>query len=257
MPARHRVAQHEPREEVHEEREHRAVRHLRVPQAERVAEEHDRVGQVRHALRVRVDLRERERDVQRAERHDERRQLDTRDQHAVQEPEQRGGRDAAGDGEHRRQAEYHGEARHHDGAERHHHAAGKIDAARQYDERLTDRDHGDHHRLLENQRKILEREEAVALRDKERAREHEREERPDVGDGRQVVCEVMLARARRRRGWSRHDALLSGNDSGKNGKRHGAGAAYLLPQQFSSPNFESLLSTPDIGLSVMSVTPVS
>ncbi len=34
-------------------------------------------------------------------------------------------------------------------------------------------------------------------------------------------------------------------------------ARYLLPQQLSRPNFVSLLSTPDIGLSVISVTPVS
>ncbi|MGF6571370.1 hypothetical protein SAMN05443245_5044 [Paraburkholderia fungorum] len=32
---------------------------------------------------------------------------------------------------------------------------------------------------------------------------------------------------------------------------------YLLPQQLSRPNFVSLLSMPDIGLSVISVTPVS
>jgi hypothetical protein len=34
-------------------------------------------------------------------------------------------------------------------------------------------------------------------------------------------------------------------------------ARYLLPQQLSRPNFVSLLSMPDIGLSVISVTPVS
>ena len=33
--------------------------------------------------------------------------------------------------------------------------------------------------------------------------------------------------------------------------------AYLVPQHESVPNFVSLLSTPVIGLSVMSVTPVS
>jgi len=42
----------------------------------------------------------------------------------------------------------------------------------------------------------------------------------------------------------------------KRGFKRGA-TAYLLPQQLSRPNFVSLAATPDTGLSLMSVTPVS
>src|SRR5437016_855034 len=78
------------------------------------------------------------------------------------------------------------------------------------------------------------------------------------------LCEVKKAQARNsaRTGPSvatggRCASSLPRVEVGGAVARSGSTARGHFPQQFSVPNFVSLLSTPDMGLSVMSVTPVS
>ena len=120
---------------------------------------------------------------------------------------------------------------HDDRAERHHHAARQVDARREDDQRLADGDHADDHHLLQDQREVLSGEEPVGLRREERAREQQREEGTGGGHDRRTVAACALTDSSAR--------------------------SCYLPQQAFMPKAVSLLSTPFIGLSVMSVTPVS
>ena len=104
---------------------------------------------------VRDDVREREGDVQRAERDDERRQPDQRDEAAVQHAEADAGQDPEQERRQRRDAAGDRQLRHHDLPERHHRPDREVDAGGQDDERLADREHADDHRLLQDEREVL------------------------------------------------------------------------------------------------------
>ena len=133
------------------------------------------------------------------------------------------------------------------------------------DQRLADGDHADHHHLLQDQREVLARQEAVALRGEEHAREQQRDQRADVASDGRRSAKVAWPAVRKVR--LRHDAAAV---AGGIVRRASAprwrierlakrAAAWLTccPSRGRVPNFVSLLSTPAIGLSVISVTPVS
>ena len=186
VPARGRLAQPEPRDAVQHEHQHRAVGHVGAAESEGVAEPGEGVGQVGDGLRTGVQLRDGKRDVQRAQRHDERRQAEPRDQQPVDEAEQHRHRQAAADRDGRRQAEVRRELGHHDAAEGHHHAARQVDAAGEDHERLPDRDHTHHRHLLEDQGQVLAAQETVGLEGEERARDQQRDERAEGAHRRKV-----------------------------------------------------------------------
>jgi hypothetical protein len=62
---------------------------------------------------------------------------------------------------------------HHDGAQGHDHAAGQIDAGRQDDQRLANRNGAYHHHLLQNQRKILQRQKVLVLKREKGTGQHQ------------------------------------------------------------------------------------
>ena len=192
-----------------------------------VPKNNQRVGQPGHGLGLRIDLRDGERDVERSERDDERRQSDVRDQGAVQEPERVQARSPHGDREVRIHSEIDRELGHDDGTERHHHAARQIDARGENDQGLPDGDDADHHHLLQDEREVLSGQEAIASATR---RMRKRPAAPGVGRTSQPAACARAGDAR---------------------------SSYFAPQHAFMPNVVSLLSTPDLGLSVMSVTPVS
>ena len=75
---------------------------------------------------------------------------------------------------------------HDNGAERHDHAARQIDAGGQDNERLTNGDDADHHDLLQDKRKILATQEAVALGGKKSTSQKQGKERPERRNRRQA-----------------------------------------------------------------------
>jgi hypothetical protein len=131
---------------------------------------------------VRVDVGERERDVQRAERHDERRQAQLGDEPAVQQAKPGRHEQADDERERRRDVVVHGELGHEDGRQGHDQAAGKVDARGEDDERLADRQRAEHHHLLEDQREVRPGEEPVRLDREEDDGDRQRENRRPAGD---------------------------------------------------------------------------
>src|SRR5690348_4613902 len=76
---------------------------------------------------------------------------------------------------------------HDDAGERHDRSARKIDPGGQNDQRLPDGDDADDHHLLEYQRKVLAREEAVAAGREENAGDDESHERTERGGAREML----------------------------------------------------------------------
>ena len=98
MAARCGLAQRKPGDEVQHQHEHRAPDDGGLPQLEGVAQRDHARRDVGDGLRARVQLRGGKRDVERAQRDDEGRQLDLGDQQAVDQTKQHGHRHAAGNG---------------------------------------------------------------------------------------------------------------------------------------------------------------
>ena len=153
-----------------------------MPPSERVAQRRHERRQVGHRLRVGGELGDREGDVHRAKRDDERGQLHLGDQQAVGEAEEHRHAKAGRHRERGRHAEVDREPAHHDATERHHHAAGEIDAGGEDDDRLSDRDDAHDGHLLQDEREVLTREEAVGLGGEERGSGQQREEGAEYRD---------------------------------------------------------------------------
>ena len=120
-------------------------------------------------MRLRVDLGNGKGDVQGAQRHDERRQLDAGHQQAVDQAKAGGDRQPAKHGGIGVDAVVDGKLGHDDAAERHHHAARQVNAGGQNDQRLADGQHAHHHDLLQHQGQVAAAQEAVGLGGKKQA----------------------------------------------------------------------------------------
>src|SRR6185295_13036361 len=145
---------------------------------------------------------------------------------------------------------------HHDAAQGHHHAAREVDASREDDQRLADRDHADHRPLLQDERQVFWAEETIGRDGEECAGDCQRNEGSELTDRWQLVFQGVHA------GAILQAAVRSTPDARHPGTqwavcRLGCRSAYFLPQQSSVPVLTSLLSTPVTGLSAISVTPVS
>jgi hypothetical protein len=99
VPADRRLSQHVPGDREQHQHQNGAVGDVRLTDREGVAEEGHRSRHPGHRLVLRVDVSQRERDVQGAQGDDERRQLDRRHQAPVDETEGRTDGKAKSDGQ--------------------------------------------------------------------------------------------------------------------------------------------------------------
>ena len=144
---------------------------------------------------------------------------------------------------------------HHDRRQHHDRADREVDAGGEDDERLGDAQRADHHDLLQDQRDVARRQEAVR-----------REREDDDGERRgRTAARTSRSRAGCRgcgcrrwpRGRGRRPRRCRRRRPRRRQRAYGRDWTRGQPQQFSRPNAESLDSTPSAGLSVISVTPVS
>jgi hypothetical protein len=147
-------------EDQHHEHAHRDVHPCDV---EGLARPGEQVGHLAAAHRgtARVEQGERDEDVQRAEGHDEGRQLESRHEEAVEgagcEPDD----EAEEQAEHRGQPRLHGGLRDHHRAQHHDGADREVDARCEDDERLGDRERAHDGDLLCDERQVRRVPEAV------------------------------------------------------------------------------------------------
>src|SRR5690606_15041319 len=243
VPADERLAEQHARDDGGDEEDEDGVRQPGHELAERDLAEARDVGEV-DGLGAGDDERQALRDHHGRERRDERRDAEERHVEAVDEPEQRPGRDPAEHAHRERETEVGEEHARHDGAQRHPGPDRQVDPARGDDERRAERhDPGD--RGGEQDALDVRPVEEVRARDRE-----EREDHHEAGEREDLLELLAVARAARR-----HDGVGQGvGDGGGRGHR----ASPVVARRCSAPPKRVASSMTLCGVaSALSRTPVT
>ena len=230
-----------------------------------------------HARAGGVQQHQRREHVERAERDDERWQLEPGDEDAVEQaggdahPEPDHERERAGQTVHRRRL------RTDHRRQQHQRADGEVDAGGQDDERLPDGECADHRDLLDDEREVLRGEESVV---EDREHDHRDDQHQRRAQRRVAVQQVvdalsdrgalavlgedlghggslLTADGWRGEGHARPRMVERGKGMGGGTGRNRPAARWGQPQQMDFALSVSMLSTPSCGSPVTSATPVS